>query len=98
MFGTTRIPQKKHDIICYGKDLSEWARHIIVTRNGHVIFCILKFKNFLRKFLLSISYVFEFRVFECLYILKIMKDFQYLNFKVNCCKLLRKVSIEMNMP
>ncbi len=36
LYGTTRIPQKGKDRIQYGRDFGEWAKHILVTRNGHV--------------------------------------------------------------
>uniref|UniRef100_A0A914HP36 Choline/carnitine acyltransferase domain-containing protein n=1 Tax=Globodera rostochiensis TaxID=31243 RepID=A0A914HP36_GLORO len=35
MYGTTRIPKHGKDVIRYGKDRPNWARHILVTRDGH---------------------------------------------------------------
>jgi hypothetical protein len=49
LFGTTRIPKLKMDEIIYGKDQKEWAKHILVVRDGHVCFflIILFFKLFI---------------------------------------------------
>uniref|UniRef100_A0A914CXX0 Choline/carnitine acyltransferase domain-containing protein n=1 Tax=Acrobeloides nanus TaxID=290746 RepID=A0A914CXX0_9BILA len=35
LFGTTRIPKINKDEIRYGSAQPKWARHVIVTRNGH---------------------------------------------------------------
>uniref|UniRef100_A0A915E0D7 Choline/carnitine acyltransferase domain-containing protein n=1 Tax=Ditylenchus dipsaci TaxID=166011 RepID=A0A915E0D7_9BILA len=35
LVGTTRVPNVSKDEIRYGRDQKEWARHIIVVRNGH---------------------------------------------------------------
>uniref|UniRef100_A0A1I8BY52 Carn_acyltransf domain-containing protein n=1 Tax=Meloidogyne hapla TaxID=6305 RepID=A0A1I8BY52_MELHA len=36
LFGTTRIPKLKMDKILYGKDQKEWAKHILVVREGNI--------------------------------------------------------------
>lgn len=40
LFGTTRIPKIGMDEIHYGKDQKEWAKHILVVRDGHVLFFV----------------------------------------------------------
>lgn len=53
LFGTTRIPKLNKDEIRYGSAQPQWARHIIVTRNGHVSWRLDKmifFKIFSKNF------------------------------------------------